>query len=453
MKTLEELYNGIGIDAKIKSIQNSIEKAQPGDLFVCFQPRDIQKAIDKGVKAIVVDSDIQMSTIPIIKVPDAKTEYNYLCQKFYDYPDCKLKTMILCGMDGKTSIGKIIQQLLGTDACGFIGTNTYSCIGFSSPNLTTPDCNALYSYIHSFVEYNCKYAILEASDTAIFDNQFQAIVADTCIYTGSFNSCYDQNQISTYIKECSKLFSKTKRFCIFNGDDQFFPYLKENCDNKVYTYGQNSNATLRIVECKFSSSKTIVKFQYQNEEFQVTTKLLSIMNVYNLAASLLCCLLWGYSLDELIKKCNDIKIDGRLEMLNTETSYSLMIDASKSQKSLSLLIQFIKSLDFSKIVLVVDFDSQSLINASFLEDCYVIFISKNNMAASRNSSIHLKYEFAPTRREGIEKGVNLLGEKDILLIVGQGDNFYSDSSNQSLKFTDKEVAYQALVNRKIKEER
>ena len=138
MKKLNDLYPGIGTDIVIKRVSINSKEVEPGDLFVCTMGVTadrhdfIDNAIENGASAIVVSKDIRDKSVPIIKVPDTNRELPYLCQKLYDYPDKKLKMIGVTGTDGKTSVATIIQSLIGSDLCGYIGTNPLS------PSVTRP---------------------------------------------------------------------------------------------------------------------------------------------------------------------------------------------------------------------------------------------------------------------------------------------------------------------------
>ena len=175
MKSLNELYPSLKYDTKIKSIKINSKEVTKGDLFVCTMGVTadrhdyIDDAINNGAAALIVSRDVNESRVPVIKVPNTNREFPYLCQKFYDYPDHKLKMIGVTGTDGKTSVSTIIQALIGSNLCGYIGTNGRSCAAFTGDNPnTTPDADKLYDYLDEFVKFGCKYVAMEASSEAFF---------------------------------------------------------------------------------------------------------------------------------------------------------------------------------------------------------------------------------------------------------------------------------------------
>ena len=58
-----------------------------------------------------------------------------------------------------------------------------------------------------------------------------------------------------------------------------------------------------------------------NKNYLLNTNLLGDFNVYNLACALLCCHALGFSYGRVKENIEDLKVSGRLELLNTNTPY------------------------------------------------------------------------------------------------------------------------------------
>lgn len=61
------------------------------------------------------------------------------------------------------------------------------------------------------------------------------------------------------------------------------------------------------------------------------------------------------------------------------------------------------------------------------------------------------YEVVIDRREAIQKAIDMAEEKDMVLILGKGNETYQKLKTGTIYFNDEEEAYQAVANRKIRE--
>ena len=364
MKKLDELYPGIGVDTVIKSIQINSKEVEEGDLFVCTKGVTadrhdfIDDAIKNGASAIVVSRDgFYDREVPIIKVPDTNRELPYLCQKYYDYPDRKLKMIGVTGTDGKTSVTTIIQNLIGSDLCGYIGTNGRSCAKFSGDNPnTTPDAHNLYMYLDEFVRFGCSYASIETSSEAFFRGRLQAMQFDISAYTNITSEHLNiHGSFENYLACKLQLFKQTKvdGHCILNHDDPYFEQVKAACNGKVLTYGKGEDNDLRIVDYKLFPDHTDVVFNLMGDEIAFESPLLGDFNVYNLACALLCCHALGFGYGRVKENIESLKVSGRLELLNTKTPYYVMVDYAHTPNGISKLLNFVHTLDINKSIVVI----------------------------------------------------------------------------------------------------
>ena len=162
MKKLSELYNGMP-EIEIKGIKINSRDCQDGDLFVCTMGVNadrhdyVEDAINNGAVAIVASRKINVS-VPVVYVENTNKELPLICSKFYDYPEEKMMLIATTGTNGKTTTASIIQDLMGNDVCGYMGTNGIICSGFNEKIVnTTPDADRLYMYFDRFVKNGCKY--------------------------------------------------------------------------------------------------------------------------------------------------------------------------------------------------------------------------------------------------------------------------------------------------------
>ena len=478
MKKLNELYPMVDSDVLIKSVKINSKEVEEGDLFVCTMGVTadrhdfIDDAVKNGAAALIVSKDVSENRVPVIKVPDTNREMPFLCQKFYDYPDKLLKMIGITGTDGKTSVASIVQTLIGSDVCGYICTNGRSCAKFSGdiPN-TTPDADKLYAYFREFVDFGCKYVVKEASSEAFFRGRLQSIKYDVSVYTNITSEHLNiHGSFENYMESKLMLFKQTKPdgYCILNADDFYYEKVKEVCIGKVLTYGKGANNTLQIVDFSLYPDRTNITFKYEDKTFDIESPLLGDFNVYNLAAAILTCIALDFSLDMAIKNIDKLKVSGRLEMLNTEEPFYVMVDYAHTPNGIAKLLNFVKTLDINRSIVVIgqagerDYLKRPEVGEIVLKNCsYAIFTSEDPRSEDPYSicedmiktckDTHNNYEIEVDRRKAIEKAINMAKEKDMVLILGKGNETYQKLKDETIYFNDIEECYVALANRKIKE--
>ena len=479
IKRLNELYEGLPNNIEIRGIKINSKEVEKGDLFVCTKGITadrhdfIDDAIKNGASAVIVSrDDIPAKGVPIIKVPDTNRELPYICQKFYDYPDQKLKMIGVTGTDGKTSVTTIIQTLIGSDICGYIGTNGRSCAKFSGDNPnTTPDAQNLYMYLDEFVHFGCRYASIETSSEAFFRGRLQAMSFDVSAYTNITSEHLNTHGTFENYLDCKlNLFRQTKKdgFCILNHDDPYFEQVKDACNGKVLTYGKGEDNTLQIVKFDIYPDHTDIIYKYDNREYSIESPMLGDFNVYNLACALLCCIASGFAIDKISTKIKDIKVSGRLELLNTDAPYYVMVDYAHTPNGIANLLNFVHTLDIKRSIVVIgqagerDKTKRPKVGNVVVENAtYAIFTYEDprsedpvdicNDIISELKETHNNYEIVIDRREAITKAINMAQDGDMVLILGKGNETYEKLSTGTIYFNDIEEAYNALAIRKINE--
>lgn len=475
MKKLNDLYPGIGTDLIIRNIRNNSLEVEKNDLFVCTIDSNldrhncIEEAIRNGACAIVVSRDIHDPRVAVIKVPDTNREFPYLCQKFYDFPDKKMGMIGVLGTDGKTSTSIIIQSLLGINKTGYIGTNGRSCAAFNDEDKDKVlDASKLYEGLGEFVKFGCKYAVVEVSSREILQKSLIASNYDVLVFTNLANEYLDDNnKFIEYFNIMGMGLRQIKdNGCyIINRDDPYFESVKSLCKGVVLTYGRADDCTLQIVDFSINNSKTLIKFKYNNEEFDVLSPLLGEFNIYNLAAAILCVLTVGYRKEEFLDKIGDLVVPGRMEMLKTDSSYYVMVDYAHTTNSIIKLINFVHTLGVNNTIVVLgavmdkDLSMLSSIGKSVCDMTdYVIFTYDDPDNMAMVNSVNMMYEgikdkynnmmIVPDRKLAIKNAIAMAKDKDIVLLLGKGREVY-----QKLEFNDITVAYQEIALRKINEEK
>lgn len=473
MKKLNELYN-VDSNVVINDIKINSKEVKEGDLFICTMGVNadrhdfIDDAIKNGAAAIVVSKDVGEKNVPIIKVSNTNKELPLLCARFYDNPQDKLTIIGVTGTDGKTSVSTIIQTLLGKENCGYIGTNGRSCAKFNlETSNTTPDADKLYKYFNEFVLAGCKYVVMEASSEAFFRGRLADLVFDSSVLTNVTSEHLNIHKtFENYLSCKGKLFKQTKKdgFSVLNKDDAHYSYMKDCSNaNDIYTYGKN-DSTFQIVSYEVKPNLTNIVYRYNDKELKIESPLLGDFNVYNLAAAILVAINYGVSFSDIEKRIKDVSISGRMEMINTNSNYYVMVDYAHTPNGIESLLKFVHTLDINRSIVVQgvagerDFLKRPIMGKTLVDNAsYVIFTYEDPRSEDPKDIIDMmirdvkgkydNYEIVLDRHDAIKRGIGLAGEKDIVLILGKGNENYEKLKDKVIYFNDIEEAKKAIKER------
>ncbi|MBQ6477347.1 MAG: UDP-N-acetylmuramoyl-L-alanyl-D-glutamate--2,6-diaminopimelate ligase [Bacilli bacterium] len=473
MRKLSELYD-CDSNVEVKRIALNSKEVEDGDLFVCTMGVTadrhdfIDEAISNGAVACVISKDVGDKSVPLIKVEDTNREFPYLCQRFYDYPDRKMKLIATTGTDGKTTLSTIIQHLIGEDICGYLGTNGVRMKDFHEHLInTTPDAHILFKYLDHFYKNGCKYVSLETSSEAFYRKRLTPIEFDISVFTNITPEHLNIHKTFENYLDCKlQLFRQTKKdgFCIINRDEEHFEQVKEASSGKVLTYGMNEDADMRIVDYKLSSTNTLITFKYLDKTFEVTSPLLALYNIYNLAAALLACLVAGFKLDDLLSKISTIKVEGRMEVIPTNSNYSVIVDFAHTPNAIKNILEFAKSIKHNRIIVVIgsaggrDTEKRPVIGNVCNEYAdYTIFTTDDprnenprdicNMMV-RDIKDKSSYDIVLDRSEAVSKAINMAGDGDMVFLLCKGNEPYQITTNGYEPYSEMDEAIKAINNKK-----
>lgn len=478
MKKLNELYEDSNSSVLIKDIKINSKEIEDGDLFVCTMGVNadrhdfIDDAIKNGASAVVLSKDILETRVPMIKVTNTNEELPLLCRKFYDYPDNDLGIIGITGTDGKTSVATIIQTLIGDDKCGYIGTNGINCKDYvgDNPN-TTPDTHLLYKHFREFLDRNCSYVAMEASSEAFFRDRLKTIEFSHSVFTNITSEHLNiHGSFENYVESKLQLFKQTKKdgYCVLNTDDSYYEKVLDVCSGQVVTYGTKEDATLRIESFEVYPTHTLISFNYKGEIINIDSPLLGDFNVYNLAAGLLLCLSMGFPLEQLVENIQNIKINGRLDLLDTKTPYYVMVDYAHTPNGITKLLNFVHTLDINRSIVVIgqagerDYLKRPQVGEVVVNNAsYAIFTYEDPRSEDPRDicsdivktikDTHDNYEIVIDRKEAIQKAIDMAKDKDMVLVLGKGNETYQKLEKETIYFNDEEECYQAVARRCEKE--
>lgn len=414
----------------------------------------IEEAINNGASKVVGEKDLTLN-IPYEKVRNTKEYLNNILVKEYSEKINKLKIIGITGTNGKTTSAYLTYQILnklGKDVA-YLGTiGYYHKDEFREMPNTTPDILTLYKVMLDAVDKGIEYFVMEVSSHALSFERIAGIKLSAGAFTNLTQDHLDYHgTMEAYLDEKVKILNylKDDACMLINSDDENGNSFKK----KTYkTFGLNGD--YKIESYNILADKTEINFSYDNKNYNVTTNLTSIFNIYNYLTSLSILNSLGFSIDSIINVTNEVyPPKGRCETIKLNKGVAI-VDYAHTPDAVEKIIDAYTELKKGKIITILgcggDRDPKKrpiMGKIATKNSDYVIFTNdnprtedpKNIMSDIIYGNTDDNYEIIYDRESAIHKGIDLLEENDILLVLGKGHEDYQIIGREKHHFDDSEV--------------
>ena len=427
------------------NIKTDSRKVKKGDTFIAIKGNTvdghdyIEKAIENGASKIVCEHGSY--NVETIVVPDTK-EYlqKYIVDNYKDIVN-KLDIIGVTGTNGKTTTCFLTYQMLNklgikTAYIGTIGFYVENEV-YELPN-TTPEITEIYSMLTTALEKGCKAVVMEVSSHALSFKRVEGLSFTIEAFTNLTEDHLDYHKtMENYLK--AKLlildYLKDTGTIIVNNDDEYGKYFKK----KNYKTIGFTKSDYEVISYESTDSGTIINFKYHEKNLSVTTNLRGKFNVYNYMTALAIINTYGIDIQKIFDITKDVfPPKGRCEQIKVRDAEAV-IDYAHTPDAVEKIITSFLENKKGRIITIIGCggDRDPLKRpimgeiASRLSD-YVIFTSDNPRTEDPNKILEdiLKgvtkdnYEVEIDRTAAIRKGLDMLRDNDVLLILGKGHEDY-----------------------------
>ena len=474
LQSVEPLETNGSLSTEITSICYDSRKAEPGALFVAVPGHKVDgveyvtEAVSRGAAAVVSENKLDLgSQVAAIQVSDARLALAQLSAHFYGEVSELMKVVGITGTNGKTTTSYMVRAILRAAGRmpGLLGTVAYEIGSRTLPaSRTTPEAPEIHRFFKQMKESGCDSVVMEVSSHALALKRIHGIDFDICIFTNLTQDHLDYHKdMETYFCVKAELFKKPGHLAIVNIDDPWGKKLVDFCgtSNDLITCGFSPEADVRAFDEKVDLNGTSFRLTSPWGDGQIHLNLLGRFNIYNAIAAIAV----GGALripmavmEEALQNLSHVP--GRLQLVPNRKNKKVFVDYAHTDDALRNVLFTLREICPGKLFVVFgcggnrDKGKRLLMGQVADEFADYSILTADNPRDEDATAIALEiaegfsgfdhFEIEIDRRTAIEKALQKLGKKDILLVAGKGHETYQESKGTIIPFDDRETIMEIL---------
>lgn len=473
--TLKEILKNIDVhiegnsDVEIKGIAYDSRKVEAGFLFVAVKGFEtdghkyIESAIRNGAVAVLGEDDVSCPCT-YAKTQDSRKALAVCSAEFFGHPEKKLKIIGITGTNGKTTTTYLIRQILMLKGyrCDLIGTNQI-IIGdeIIESSRTTPESFDLFEIFAKMTESGGEYVVMEVSSHSLELDRVYGVTFETAVLTNITQDHLDFHKtMDNYARAKAKIFAMSKSGAV-NADDSYCDLMLKHSKSKAVTYSIENESDVRAENIRMSERGVIFTLNCDGCEKEMRLGIPGKFSVYNALAAICACRNIGVDMADIEKGLVLAKsVKGRIEVVRTNTPYTIIIDYAHTPDGLENIISAVNAFAKGRVITVFgcggnrDATKRPKMGriAESLSD--IAIVTSDNPRCEEPSEIikdilggmekdnHVVVE---NRKEAIAYAMKIAHKDDIIILAGKGHETYQEINHIKYDFDERDVVREILA--------
>ncbi len=476
-------------ETEVGGVCSDSRHLRAGDLFVAVKGlhtdghRYIEDAIGKGACGVIFERGalgedfLGQLEIPGVAVENSRAALACLCAAVYGHPQRQMKMVGVTGTNGKTSVSRLLYEILSRSGkrCGVIGTT--GCFTVSGrinirseredANMTTPDPEELFKILSVMESEGVETVIMEVSSHALAFSKVEPILFDVAVFTNLSEDHLDlHGDMEHYFAAKAKLLGQSRR-AVVNLDDYYGRRLATSMLCPVYgCSAEGRDACFALEDLHLKGAHGIeYKISSPSLRMRVRSPLCGGFNVMNTAEAAVVARFLGIEAGEIRTALSSFQgVEGRLERIKlpSKQEFAVYIDYAHTPDALENLLLTARSFMKRGQRLVVLFgcggdrekQKRPLMGKIATELSDLCVITGDNSRSENPSDIIADilsgvsaegcYTVIEDRRAAIEYVIKNARRGDVILLCGKGHEEYEIGRDGVRPFSEREILLSAV---------
>lgn len=396
--------------------------------------------------------------------------YNFV----FLFPAKKLKVIAVTGTNGKTTTVSYIAAIL--QEAGFkvgVSTTSYAQIGekiyHNKENRTVADPIKMFWLLRRMRWRRVDWVILEVTSHSLDQNRLRGVPIYAAVMTNLTQDHIDYHKtMDNYAAAKAKLFKKDAKFTVLNADDEWHDYYDEIPVEQKMSYGTNPKAAAHLTNITLTPrySKFTLTLDH-TVKLDFKTSLIGKFNVFNAAAAATITYMLYVDKAAILRGIRNMStVAGRMEPIEADIPYNLIIDFAHTPDGLENVLETLKSMTKQRLIVVFggignrnDGERQMMgeiaakhadriiLTDDELYDKSAAWLRKDVMKGIAKGNGSGKTTEVDGRRNGIKKALDIARKGDTVVITGMGDYDFMTVKGEYIPWNDKQVTLELLAEK------
>ena len=457
-------------DTEITGVTDDSRKVTTDCAFVCIEGAKFdghnaaRAAVEAGAAAVIAQKET--GAVNQVLVKDSREAYSLICASFFGNPADKLTLVGVTGTNGKTTTCFLLKDIFESVGIktGLIGT-IKNVIGDREleASLTTPDSFELQGLFAEMVKQGCTHCVMEVSSQALAQQRVAGVYFAAAVFTNLTRDHLDYHGDFESYKAAKHILFEQAGLAVINMDDDAANDMMSGLTCPCVTYSaktDTSDYTAKNIHLK----QTGVEYELvgKNVIGRVQFGVPGTFSVYNSMGAAVCAAELGIPFRQVLDALSESKgIKGRIEVVPTNTEFTVIIDYAHSPDGLENILNALRELTQGRIITVFgcggdrDKTKRPLMGETVarLSD-YAIVTSDNPRSEPPGQIIKeiisgmdgakIPVIVEEDRTLAIKKALAAAKKDDIVLLAGKGHETYQILNTGKIHFDEREKVAELL---------